>query len=290
MDIFELLDNKFDLCKQVDDLHMMIFGEPVFRNYHNSCTFAKVFNDEFFRSWKYSKGRLSIEDLLIDVNLYNESEDWPVKIHQEKQAFLFLQFYLNMYIYARTHSASLSKYTLNPRNFFEEIDKKCSYILDKSGMKTIMHSNEDYLLIVSNDEKLRTVAESVDKDTALLLYEYSTPLIKGNISAKRKILKLLANKYEAVIAANSKKYQAGLGKDIFGDLSFCLNNFEIRHSNLDPHSNKYNHLLINYKKDDFEEIYDTTYQLMLDASLIDNYSDKLSKTIERHKKAISSTK
>ena len=92
------------------------------------------------------------------------------------------------------------------------------------------------------------------------------------------------------IDSNLKKYQGGLGKEIFGDLSFCLNNFEIRHPNLDSNSKDYKPPLIGYGNDEFEEIYDATYQLMLDALLIDNYNKDLSKTIEKHKKAISLSK
>ena len=53
MDVFELLDSKYDIRKQVDGLNSMIFREKTLYNYGN-YTLAYVFERNLLRSWTYS--------------------------------------------------------------------------------------------------------------------------------------------------------------------------------------------------------------------------------------------
>ena len=143
------------------------------------------------------------------------------------------------------------------------------------------------MMIVPRDEKVRSVAETTDNDTAILLYEFTSPIFKGNYKKKREILKLLANKIEPICKKYRTIYKSGLGFNIFNDLGTILNNFEIRHSNLDPNDvNNFKEPLTKYTSKDWEEIYDIAYQMILDAFLVDKYNNIYSKTIQTHKDKI----
>lgn len=288
MDIFELLDSKFNLCNQVDGLNAMIFREkPLY--WYVDYSFAEIFEKNLLRSWEYSMGRLTFEELFSDLNLYDHSNRKKVvkQPENEQQAYLCLQFNINMLLYAGKHQEAFGDYSWDSDKFFTETMKKCSYIIDKAGLQLIEHTKNKYMMVVPRDEKVRSVAESTDKDTAILLYEYTSPLLKGNYKKKREILKLLSNKIEPMSKVYRAKYQSGLGFDIFKDLDLILNNFEIRHPNMDSSIEKnYKEALTKYTTKEWEEIYDTAYQMILEAFLVDNYNNIYSKTIQRHKNKI----
>ncbi|MBQ8284558.1 MAG: hypothetical protein IJX75_05660 [Clostridia bacterium] len=288
MDIFELLDSKFNLCNQVDGLNTMLFREkPLF--YYVYYSFAEVFEKNLLRSWNYSMGRLTFEELFSDLNLYNHSDKRKIikKPENEQQAYLCLQFNINMLLYAKNHQKAFVDYSCDLDKFFTETMKKCLYIMDKAGLQLVEHTENKYMMVVPRDDKVRTVAESTDKDTAILLYEYTSPLLKGNYKKKREILKLLSNKIEPIIKTYSAKYTSGLGHDIFKDLGILFNNFEIRHPNLDSNITQYyKEPLTKYTPKEWEEVYDTAYQMILEAFLVDNYNNIYSKTIQKHKNKI----
>lgn len=288
MDIFELLDSKFNLCNQVDGLNTMLFREkPLF--YYVYYSFAEVFEKNLLRSWNYSMGRLTFEELFSDLNLYNHSDKRKVikKPENEQQAYLCLQLNINMLLYAKNHQKAFVDYSCDLEKFFTETMKKCLYIMDKAGLQLVEHTENKYMMVIPRDDKVRTVAESTDKDTAILLYEYTSPLLKGNYKKKREILKLLSNKIEPIIKTYSAKYTSGLGHDIFKDLGTLFNNFEIRHPNLDSNITQYyKEPLTKYTPKEWEEIYDTAYQMILEAFLVDNYNNIYSKTIQKHKDKI----
>ena len=286
MDIFNLLDSKFNLCKQVDGLNSMLFRESKLWNC-SFYTFANVFEKRLLRSWPYSMGRISFEELLLDLGLYDHIVTRNViKIETEWQALCCLQLDINVLLYAKNKKI-FDDYSWDKEDFFDEVTQKYTYILDKSGLNLIKHPQENYYIIVPRDEKLKAIAEKTNEDTAFLLYEYTSPLLKGNYKEKRRILKLLANSIEPIMKVFNEKYSSGLIHEIFDDLSMALNNFEIRHTNTNPSMpNYYKEPLTRYSFEEWEEIYDTTYQLMLDAFLISNYTNIYSSVVKKHKSNI----
>lgn len=197
MDIFEILDNKFNLCNQVDGLNDMLFRDRPLR-WGADYTFAHAFEKNLLRSWEYSMGRLTFEELFSDLDLYNHSDKRKIvkKPENEQQAYLCLQLDINMLFYAKENVGAFQDYYWNAHKFFTETLRKYLYIVDKAGLQLVEHTQNKYMILVPRDEKVKSVAENTDKDTAILLYEYTSPLLKGNYKKKREILKLLANKIE----------------------------------------------------------------------------------------------
>lgn len=286
MDVFEVLNQKFNLCKQVDSLNEMLFIEKPLHDFVD-YSFANVFEQNLLRTWDYSNGYISFKDLLLDLDIYNPISKAPKKLSIERDALLCLQLLINIIAYARNHLDAFMDYRWDQHKFFSEVNHKISFILDKSAMKVIRHSKENYLMLAPVDEKLRAVAESTDVDTAVLLYEYASPLLKGKPVEKREVLRQLASRIETIALTYKKIYSSGLGYSIFNNLTTLLNNFEIRHSNMEPKNEKnFKAELHSYTAKDWEEIYDTTYQLILDALLIDNYKHTHEPIIEKHKQRI----
>lgn len=288
MDIFELLNNKFDLCKQIHELNVLMFEEKnVFSRYRYYCSFSDSFDDNLLRTWKYAYGRIKLIDLMKDIGLVINDNHYALYPHNEKTAMNSLQLNANMLFYAYDNKTKLVGEKEEKESFFKTCFNKVEYIIDKAGMRMIKHEEHNYYVIVPRDENVRIIAEKVDKDTAFLLYEYTSPLNKGEYKKKREILKLIANKIEPISKKYRTIYQKGLGADVFNDLDMLLNNFEIRHSNMDSTIEKnYKEALNKYTAKEWEEIYDTVYQMMLNAFAIDNYNNIHSKTIQKHKQNI----
>lgn len=288
MDLFEILDKKFDIKQQVDGLNKMMFSENVSLYGGRYRTFAYMFNSELFRQWEYNQGRLSLGEILQDLNMLKYIDaTLPKPIANEHEAHLALQLDLNIVSYAKKHKKVFVDYLWNDEKFFNEIGKKISYIFDKCNLKCVKHPKEDYYLIAPLDEKTQAVAEKTDENTAFLICEYNSILLKGNVDRKREILKLLSNKIEPIIKSRQSNGKADFEYKVFNDLAMVFNNFEIRHSNLDPNNvGTYKPTLASYTNKQWEEIYDATYQLILDALLIEDYSTTLSKIVAKHKKAI----
>lgn len=290
MDVFEILGNKFNLCNQVNDLNAMVFTEtPLYLdNTLYVYTFAEVFEEKLLRTWEFSNGYIHLKDLLWDLHLYDVNKNRPIVLRNEQDALLCLQFVVNMIGYAyKKHLKTFIGFNWDHTKFFEEVGQKIRHIVGKSAFKIVQHPEKQYFVIVSGDKQLNSATENIDKDSAFLLNEYSSPLLKNNYKRKREIIKLLSNKIEPIVKTYSTKYTSGLAHDIFNDLGTLLNNFEIRHSNMDPKNEKnFKAELHSYTAKDWEEIYDTTYQLILDALLIDNYKCIHEPIIEKHKQRI----
>ena len=287
MDIFELLDNRFNLKKQVDELNSMLFDEQIY-HFGPYCyySFGQIFDEVLFREWQYSMGRTPIFDILSELNLLSNRDESPVKkLNTETEIYSSFQLDLNFFAYGSRFQNRLTQdCVLTRKSFFKEITNKLKYIFDKGVIKPIKHPMEDYYMIVPCDEKVQTVAENSDIDTAFLLFEYTSPLIKDNVKEKRRILKLLANKYEPIIKTYIAKSKSGLIYDIFDDLSAIFNNFEIRHANMDSTISKnYKPNLEHYCQKDWIELYDTSFQLILAASMIKEYDENMAKIIDKHK-------
>lgn len=289
MDIFEMLENKFNLYEQVNELNTMLFEENVYFENGRYLSFCNAFDSILFRGWKYSKGRLSIFKLLKDLDLCEDFNEMAIKqIDTEIDVYKSLQLAVNLLDYGEKKKSELNRaYLLMNKNFYEQATNKIGYILDKGGMKAVRHETEEYILVLPRNEKVQAIAKNADADVAFLLYEYSSPLIKENIEEKRRILKLLSNKYEAIIKIYTEKYTKGLIFDLMRDLGYILNNFELRHPNLNPSVPKYyKENLQEYTDAQWLEIYDTAYQLILTISMIDQYSAIWGKIIEGHKNLI----
>ena len=289
MDIFELLNNKFDLCKQIYELNILMFQEQksFSDKYNYSCSFSEIFNDNLLRHWKYAYGRIKLSDLIRDLGLAFNDINYAIRPIDEKSAIKSLQLNYNMLMHAYENKHNLKGNINDTENFFKICFGKITYILDKIGMKAIKHEDENYFIIVPRDEQVHTIAQHTDKDTAFLLYEYTSPLNKGEYKRKREILKLLANKIEPMSKTYRVKYSSGLGFEIFKDLDLILNNFEIRHPNLDSSIEKnYKEPLTKYTAQEWEEIYDIAYKMMLQAFAIDNFNNIYAKKIQTHKQKI----
>lgn len=291
MNIFEALDNKFDLKEKIKNLSRLFLEKNYFVSGGYYTTFDDYFNDHYFRKWKYSYGCYDLQEFKDKIGLpysYNFMDRNDIFFYPENEvsAVNFLQYVYNATKFVRDSMYKETGHISSDiQEFYDIFNNQFNYILSKISQKLIKDPKENYYIIVPSNNKTTRCANIQDKnDTAFLLYEYTSSLLIGNVARKREILKLLANEIEPVVTAGLAKYNSGPVHDVFFELSSCLNNFNIRHNNLDPRKPKYYHKkLLSFTDNDYEEIYDVAYDLILDAYLLDEYSNKTKNTYAKYK-------
>lgn len=280
INIFERIDDKFDLKEKIKNLSMLFLEHGFFydSNYY-SISFDTFCNDNFFRQWNYSYGCYSLREFQKKAGVdYFETHigEKFFSASNEIDAIKYLQYSYNIVSFVKESIQNTETLTQTEQKFFKIFSVQFNYILSKLGQQVIRHAHEDYFIIVpSNDKTTRCANMQNKEETAFLLYEYTSSLLIGNIKRKQEILKLLANDVEPIISANLLKYNSGPVHDIFDNLRSCLNNFNIRHNNSDPTKiGNYHARLDSFSEQDYEEIYDATYDLILDAYLLNEYAAK----------------
>ncbi|NCA67076.1 MAG: hypothetical protein EOM87_03315 [Clostridia bacterium] len=113
--------------------------------------------------------------------------------------------------------------------------------------------------------------------------EYNRYNLKGNVAAKRDILKNLAdlfegNEYKSKLISNNMK-------EFATTISGLINKYNIRHNNLD--SKNKNIILESMTKTELEKLYDNIYDLLLTAFMYANTLDLRKELDEKYLKSLS---
>lgn len=152
-------------------------------------------------------------------------------------------------------------------NFFFNSGSKMFYIqhinkvIDAIGY---MKSEDDgFVIFVEKNQAAISVSEIVPKEISYKVISYNHYSMRGDIDGKKAILLILANQLEP-----QEKKLNQIDATFKSELFFALNNFNIRHNNVDPSDKRY------YKKavaemtdEELEHWYDETYQMCLLAFL-----------------------
>lgn len=287
MDIFKILDEKFKLEEKIKNLSLLLLDTRYFFYNCRSFSFEAIFDGLYFKLWKYSNGCISLKEFKEVIGIRNTEDPFVREYYFPENtvaAIKFLQYAYNATYYVKKMIANDSHRYLGEEvdNFFKSFDNSFNYIISKIGQEVIKNPSEDYYILVPKNNKTEKCAQVQDKtEVAFLLYDFISELHVGDYKKKREILKLLANEIEPKIEVFLKAHPSGPVHDIFKNLSSCFNNFNIRHNNSDPKKKNYYHKELDaFTEKDYEEIYDVTYDLILDAILLDEYQNSTVKRYE----------
>ncbi|MFI3327302.1 MAG: hypothetical protein R3Y35_14200 [Clostridia bacterium] len=155
----------------------------------------------------------------------------------------------------------------------ENIEESIDYIVESINCEFLV--KDSFVYIVSKDASISEAVEQIhDEETALNLIEYNRVLFKGDITEKKRILLQLGQFIEPIL--KSKTLSNNGYSNIANDLGFYLNNFNIRHNNLEGKNSKQFCIDIN-NNSELEEWYDATYNTLIMAIIA-------TKQIELHEK------
>lgn len=126
-----------------------------------------------------------------------------------------------------------------------------------------MNVCEDGIVIFVEKSPVATsVAELVPKGLSYKVISYNHYSMKGNLDGKRQTIIALADLLEP-----QRKELESIDKQFASDLFYSLNNFNIRHNNVDPTGTKYKKPVADLTNDQLEQWYDEVYQMCLLAFL-----------------------
>ena len=154
----------------------------------------------------------------------------------------------------------------------EQILNNIRIIADKTNHE--IRQTDGGIIIVRKDALTAVAVEDVaERDVAMAILEYNHNGIQGNLERKKQLLATIGKYIEPLTQKSGlRNEQPGL----VGDVTFCLNNLDIRHNNKD--GEKANPFIQTISKENLEALYDGAYRSMLLLIEMDAHKEFHSKT------------
>lgn len=252
--IYDILnDNNIDLSGEYSRIFNLFYVKPI-TSFIGDVTVYELVSEHFCLLNKKLVGRcLSVED--FDNTYGFRFEEYPSGFDID-YLISFAEYVLN-FVIAIVNMGTPA--VVNIGELFK-IKQHIDSCIDEIGYKCI--EKESIYIIVEKNAAALAVAESVKKDLAYPVLEYNHHKLKGDLSAKKNILKNMADDIEPERAKLNS-----LNKRFTSDL-FQLFNVFIRHNNFK------NDYISKMSTCELEKIYDEIYQMWLLAKMQLEYSSE----------------
>lgn len=266
--IFEILEENIDLYEEVDRLERLakmdiVTLDDIFENN------LETFIDECgLGVWKNRNRFISYQDMRVKLDITEfQMRNRPAK----EQVLLYFEFMANMLFVCKLGFESYTTFEeYQETDAFKYIGENLNIIVSSLNMELKTFEEQEKVLLVEKDPAATAVAEIVEPELAYQVIEYNHYLLKGDIEGKQKILKFLADKFEAI-----RPEVKSINPTLESNTGYLLNKMNIRHNNVSG-KNAIPYVK-NMSEKDLENWYDEIYQMILLAILeVDN--------IERNKK------
>lgn len=263
IDIFELMNKKFNLLKKVCNIKDYIIKTEVFFWYNDFISFYDLFK-KVFHKWEFNNCYSDLDEMLLELgiikyikNTYTGEYICQFQLSTKEQCCNFLQLFYNALDF-------MSRNFENPKfsTEFKVIQNKIDYVIEKANLKFIF--DKRHYLLTDNNPLISNVAEKSDEETALKLLSYNEVENANNIEHKRQILKYLSNITEPITKGYDKK--SGDKYNLYNNLDFALNNLNIRHNN--KIGKNENEFIKNVDASTLIKYYDDTFNLIVNVLTI----------------------
>lgn len=265
--MYDILNKTIDYENEYKKLWEMIFHERYYFYNGKSYTFIGLFN-RFIVSWRYKGTKCNSQEVLEEL----EINDKPKENIQEEVLKLcdfivnireFLLYEKNDIEYHIGLGIKQDEYYITEEEMGEPIYMKDKMLID---LVNELINSLNYEVIKEKDYKCFIVKKNVDaEETAKIvedndisnqILQYNDYSIVEDREAKKAILKSLADYFEG-----HRKEIKDSNPDLENDISFALNNFDIRHNNITGCNA--NSFMKNISEKEIIQLYDKTYFLIL---------------------------
>lgn len=259
--IFEILQENIDFDYEVSRI-MDLWDESSVEEPFMKYTLDEFIDEFCLEKWKNRNRCTSCQELCERLDIeFVDSDDI-------EQVIRYLEYISNMVWLIDRYINAQRSYVCSKE--YKYMKENVSYLIDLLNYEAKIIDSEEKVILIEKNPAVTAVAEIVSEEVAIDIIEYNHYMLKGDISKKRKILKVLADKFEA-IRPELKKTNSELESSI----GLLINKMNIRHNNVEGKN------AIEYVKklstEELEGWYDEIYQMILLAILeFDN--------IERNKK------
>lgn len=258
--LFELLeDGAIDFYREYErlnyyfcdnDIHSLGW-DSVYYNY----TLKKYIDKYLFEKLSFRGSCINIDDLLEEVDFFD--------CDNIEDLLLYCEILYNIIEDLELLNSDLDEIVGISNNILNNIKK----ILNVTNNKII--KDEKGFIIVADNISVNVAASLVDDKLALSILKYNYFDIKGKIDLKKNILLGMGRYIEPKM---KEKILKKMGYEFLQtDISFMLNNFNLRHNNKEG-SNKKDFIVMK-SEEEIEIWYDKLYKMMVAAIIItDNYN------------------
>lgn len=286
--IHEIILETFDITEELMRLASLFFTQDFYltgRSFGAKWISMAQCINLYFHHWPFAGTCLDLNDYIEklsqdDSYLLNiDPIDLQEYLHRKSMAELLetafgnVEFFYNMFRFASDMLYADMK-IVEIEKIEEKVLVKMNTVLDtiisNIHAKPIELEPNKFILI-PNDEEVIAVAELTENiDTSKSILKYNHFKTKGDLEAKKSILRQLYLDIEK----NGKRSEAKK------DFDYILNNADIRHNTSELNGNA----ITTYMEDEtIEEVYDVAYRLYLLVKLENEYKDKLKDKVEGYK-------
>ncbi|MDE6244216.1 MAG: hypothetical protein K2M50_01000 [Treponemataceae bacterium] len=214
-----------------------------------------------FTGWKNRGHCIDMQDFLRCIN-YQKIENMSSR--SETYMLLFVELVCNFWKLA---NKKIDNNKVKPYQNFILLREILNDVLEKVNYKAYYNKEQEQVIVVEDKPEVTAVAEIAPEPIALDIIKYNHHTLKENIELKKKILLAMGADLEP-----KRKQLKTINSTLEDNIFRMLNEFNLRHNNVNPQDNK------NYRADiaalssqQMEEWYDELYQMILLAYLtLDN--------------------
>ena len=255
--IFQIIEENDDLGRKIERIVQLFQEEQLVvlqtNNSKKAYTMEKVVNDGLFKTWKQRGYCVDVDDFL-DALAFDELCE-----NDDMESFVIIVevvYNFWMLIYTQIYKSTIPNAKQVECYDFLRIKKMLDDYLSQCNHRAVHYPDEEKVLIIPDNEAVTAVMEIVDAPLGMEVLHYNHHTLKGNLNAKKSVLRNLGDALE-LRRKELHKVDGTLETTIF----HILNSMGIRHMNAKNEAN------IVKVGDDLEYWYDELYQMMLLAFL-----------------------
>lgn len=224
----------------------------------------KEFVDTYcFSDWKGRKHCIDVDDFFDSIGFKNiliSAKNGDVKSY-----LLFIETIYNLWKLTIDY-VSNNQETLLDEPLFQYYDTMdmIKQIMDDSlaefNQTAYYDDDSEQVIVSASDATVFSVAESVEVPIRIAILRYNSERLKGNVEEKKSLLLRIAQDFDGSKKNDLNKCDSNLKSNIF----FILNEFNLRHNNIDPQDPKHYHGdVAAMTPEEIEKWYDDLYRLFL---------------------------
>lgn len=255
--IFDILTEKIDVDLEIKKINDLLSTGCV-----GYDTVEDIINEYCFKTW-INRGRF-IDCEEIRTKLRITDKDISKGLDEERK-LIYLEYISNIiWLCNNRYLEPDDNYADIFSDEFDYLQENVFGLIGDLGYEAKAFDNEEKVILIVKNAATTAAAEIAPPEISNSIIEYNHFTLKGNIEEKRKILLLLADKFEP-----SRKELGKINSTLESNAGYLLNKMNIRHNNKDGKAGS--GYVGSLTDEELEEWYDETYQILLLAMLeLDN--------------------
>ncbi len=250
--IFDILEEEMNLEYEIETI-VNLFNEARIYGFNINYSIEDYFDQECIHLWKNRKYVTSSKQMRERLGITNEDIKEGLN---DKKVLVLLEYILNVMAVCDAYMPEDSEWSKEFKMLYQNVVN----VVNSLNYEIKVFEKEERTILVEKSAAATAVAEIMDEETAYPVIEYNHYLLKGDLSRKKQILKLLADKFEG-----KKKQIKSINSSLASEIGCLLNKLNIRHNNVE--GEKAEVFTQQLSPEELEEWYDDTYQLLLLAFL-----------------------